>query len=522
MITPSTPLPPSGDLAQSPPLALYTQAALSGLSGLLSLELSDRAIELHFRRGNLEFVGSSHPEDDVGRFLSSQGLVTSELLQRANAEKGRFGGELLGALLGLGLLNPNTAFGALAQRAALLLQKGLCAERGRFRFEPVELPAHRALPLGSRWAMLMEAVRKIPLAELKRRLQPKQDLPLSKSEGKLPLSELRLSPKETRVLAQVDGKRSLRWLAQELPQEVDSLFRLAFVLAELGALSYGGGPVEPPAPPSAAAGSAPTAGPAVPGRATSSTPVAAPTRTASSTPASTSGSTAPPQDFETQIAELRQRAKSFEGQNYFERLGVTAKADSAAVKAAYFKLAKSFHPDTVPAGSPETLAQLKSQLFGVVGEAYRTLADERSRADYAEELLAGTHGEKVDISQIFQAEENFQKACVLVKLRRFKDAVALLDAAIKLNPNEGEFYAWRGHAFLLSSSDRKAALGQAKADIQESLRRNERCAPAHYFMGQIAKLTADTAAELKHFRRAVEIKPDHVDAQRELRRLGGK
>ncbi|HZH04009.1 MAG TPA: DnaJ domain-containing protein, partial [Myxococcaceae bacterium] len=518
-------LPSSGDLARTSPLHLYYLAAAGNLNGLLSLQLSDRTVEIHFRKGNPEYVGSSHVEDDAARFLLAQGAVSTDAVAKAEAEKGRFGGELLGALFGLGLLNPTTAFAALAQRASTLLLRGLSTEYGPFTFEEKELAAHRAMPLGNRWAVLLEAARRLALPELHRRLQSASDLPVMKSGGRVALSDLRLTPQETRALGYIDGVRSLNWLAHDLPQDAEHFFRLAFVLRELEIVSFAAAPMKPP--PSAASTVPDTVNkitaapiPAAPRAAAPKAPP--PAKPASTAPAVAAPKAPSPQDFEAQIADLRKRVAGLKEQNHFQVLGLDVKADAPAVKNAYFKLARVFHPDTVPADAPAALGPLKASLFGAISEAYRTLSDDAARAEYAEELKSGTQGQKVDVSQIFQAEDSFQKGCILVKLRKFPEALALLDEAIRLNPDEGEFYAWRGFARFFTSPDKKQALGPAQQDIQISLKRNERCAPAHYFLGQLAKLTGDNAGALKHFKRTVEIQPEHTDAQRELRLLNSR
>ena len=50
-----------------------------------------------------------------------------------------------------------------------------------------------------------------------------------------------------------------------------------------------------------------------------------------------------------------------------------------------------------------------------------------------------------------------------------------------------------------------------------SLKKNERCAQAHYFIGQIAKLCGDAPAAVRSFQKCLQIQPDHVEAQREIR-----
>lgn len=207
-------------------------------------------------------------------------------------------------------------------------------------------------------------------------------------------------------------------------------------------------------------------------------------------------------------------------QNHFERLGIPMDAPGGAAKIAYFKLARLHHPDTVPHGAPPETAKLKADIFAAIGEAYRTLSDEASRAQYVEELKSGA-GE-VDVLAILKAEELFNRASLLVKNRRFRDAVDLLEDAIVLNPDEGEFYAWRGYARFLAQPEGDRSEGAARADLDEAVRRNPRCVEAHYFLGVVCKLVGNTSEALVHFKRTVQLKPDHVDAAREVRILGAK
>ncbi|EAU61734.1 DUF4388 domain-containing protein, partial [Stigmatella aurantiaca] len=211
MSVPEAP-PAQGTLEQLSPISLYGRIAAGGLTGLLTLGLSDRSLQIHFRKGNPEFVDSSHAEDALGTVLVQARLLTPEQIQQAEAARPRFGGDLLVALFSLGLLQPATAFTQLSQRALSILHKGLRAESGTFTYAPKELPAAQAMPLGNRWAVLSDQVRRIPSADLKRRLQPALNLPIMKSVGMVAASDLRLTPHEVRVLTVIDGVRSLTQL----------------------------------------------------------------------------------------------------------------------------------------------------------------------------------------------------------------------------------------------------------------------------------------------------------------------
>ncbi|MEM7071195.1 MAG: DnaJ domain-containing protein, partial [Pseudomonadota bacterium] len=62
--------------------------------------------------------------------------------------------------------------------------------------------------------------------------------------------------------------------------------------------------------------------------------------------------------------------------DFYELLGVNRKADGAAIKSAYRKLAMKYHPDRNP-GDKEAENKFKQ-----VGEAYEVLRDPEKRAAY--------------------------------------------------------------------------------------------------------------------------------------------
>ena len=223
-------------------------------------------------------------------------------------------------------------------------------------------------------------------------------------------------------------------------------------------------------------------------------------------------------DSATEIKQLTELLAMMKTQNHFEVLSLKDNADGGAVKTAYFKLARLYHPDTVPPNAPEQVAKLKAEIFGRVGDANRMLSDDKTRAEYLEEVKGGNAGEKVDIAQILAAEEKFQKGQILVKARKFPEAVKMLDEAIKA-ADEAEYYAWRGYAKFFTFPDKKLGQAEAMRDLNVCLKRNDKIADLWYFLGYIAKLLGDNAAAKKHFQKCVQLRPEHIDAQRELRML---
>jgi hypothetical protein len=587
--------PGAGSLDIVSALRLYGLCAAGEANALLTLHLSDRTIAIHFKKGAPDFVDSTHPEDSLQAFLLASGLATPQQIGLADAQKARFGGELLPALFGLGLLNPSMAFQQLTERAALLIYKALTAERGTFTLEQVELPGAKAMPLGNKWSVYLEQLRRVPSSDVRRRVNSVFDAPVMRANSWARLSDLKLQPQEVRALNSFDGAHSLADSLLESPLDAEVVIRTAWMLANLELVSFSGAdlsaaptpppdqpfeaapapapvaaavpgpppravapgpppgatapktsvpypqakprppppvvaapapviaaPVAPPAParpvitPQGAAVKPPAA--AAPARPPVAAPAAAPAR-----PPVAPAPAAPPISPSAELKDVLALLEKMKTQNFLEVLGVPRDADAGKVKIAYFKLAKSYHPDTVPPGSAEALAQAKADIFALIGEANRTLSDATLKADYLAELDAGgKKGEKVDITQLLQAEEFFQRGQVLVKNRKYVEAVKALDDAIKANDKEGEYYGWRGWAKYFTIEDKSKAHIDAMRDIEASLKTNPNAAAVHYFHGFLWKLKGDLAKAKASFKKCVELDSRHIDAQRELRTMAGK
>ena len=588
-------LPASGSLEQHGAPRLYYLAASGELTGRLTVTTYDRELLVHFKRGNPEFLDSSHPDDSLATFLTQQRLASPEQIAQAQREAPRFGGDLLGALFGLGLVNPNAVFTQLGQRATALLMRLLINEQGSFTFVAEELPAARSMPLGNRWALYADALRKLPQPELRRRLARAWDLPVMKAGGRVQLADVRLTPQETRALNYFDGVRSLAQLARDVPAEAEVILRTAFMLHPLELVSFADVPVSaspgrPPSPPRGVPPVAPPARPVVPApppagaapprpvvapppvapapaKPASPYPGGAPPTIAAPPPGAKPPGGAPPTvrpppvtssvsavasspstvaraapavmrpvvsspstvrsspsglasaPVPEDLKGLTALFETMKKQTYFEVLGLKKDADANQVKVAYLKAARSFHPDTVPQNAPPEVAKVRADIFALISEANRTLSDPVLREDYTAELAAGGSGSKVDIEKILRAEDCFQKGTIMVKARKYPEALKMLESAIADNPDEGEFYAWRGYAKFLLATDRKAATPDVLRDINLCVSKNPNVANAYYFLGFVAKLNGDHKTALANFKKCVALDPKHIDASRELRTM---
>ena len=293
-------------------------------------------------------------------------------------------------------------------------------------------------------------------------------------------------------------------------------------------------PSVPPRPTGAAAVGAPASAPPRPAASAppGGTPVApaaskAPPRVTSPTRASPPVAVvaAPPAaavpltgDAALQLAHLRATFEALEKADHFEVLGLKrGKVSPGESRKAFFQLAREYHPDTVIEGAPPELRAIKERLFARINEASEILGDDARRKEYEAELDG--EAKNVDVGNIFAAEDAFQKAELLIKARKYPEGLEAIDEAIKLHADEGEFYAWRGWCRFMLAKDRRAAHADCLAEVKKALKLNERCVPAHMFMGQMAKILGDLKAAEAAFKRALDHEPKNLEATRELRYL---
>ncbi len=542
--------PPIGRLEQLSALRLYYLVAAAEADGLLTLDEGASRVRIWFKHGTPHAVDSR--THGLGNYLVEQNAVSAEQFAAASQKAPT---DPVGALFASGQINPSAVFPLIQQHAQAVLHRALQLVKGPFAFDPAAAVPASGFPLGQRWEILVGAARRMDALALKLRLEGRQGF-APRVDGST--GELRLTALELRLLGAFDGRTRLGdILAAVAAQEGEQLQRLAVLLGEIDRLAWDAVGTPAPAAAPAAARATPRPAPAHPAavapaprppppvvpaapkaaapvaKAPAAAPKQAPPKLAapaqpSPAPRPPPPKTGPPKAGPPKasppvavpaaqapaefLADLRQK-------NHFERLGEPpSPAVSPRLKAAYFQLAKLYHPDMLPPDAPPDERKQREEILALLNEAYRTLEDPARRKEYLDQLAAEEAGlGDVDIEAILKAEEDFQRALVLVKGNKIEEGLRIIESCIALNEREGEFYAWRGYARFLLASDRKAAFAPALVDVQKALKLTPRCLPAHLLQGQMHKLIGDEAAARVAFQKVLELDPRNVDAQRELR-----
>jgi tetratricopeptide (TPR) repeat protein len=132
-------------------------------------------------------------------------------------------------------------------------------------------------------------------------------------------------------------------------------------------------------------------------------------------------------DQHTRLSEL----------DYYQLLGVEPDTRGAAIKKAYFKKAKRFHPDALARLGLNRIKTQAGEVFARVSEAYEVLKDDDKRALYDARLADG--GDESDANRLAQAETFYVKATFLMKMGNFREAHPLLESAVELWPDDAAY-----------------------------------------------------------------------------------
>ena len=233
------------------------------------------------------------------------------------------------------------------------------------------------------------------------------------------------------------------------------------------------------------------------------------------------GPSAGPPSVATQrrLDEMRQRADEMPGQNYYQILGVEPDADKATIQAAFFQLAKAWHPDRLT-GDVSEIRDVATRAFARMTEAHQILCDDDRRGEYDALLKqgGGSAEEQEQVARVLRSVSHFQKAEVLLKKGNLKEAEVEARAATEGDPDQPEYkalLAWvTGQLPERVQSGKYADLIAMLNEVIEKQPANER---ARMYRGQLLKRAGKDARAMKDFLWITENNPKNLDAAREVR-----
>ena len=150
----------------------------------------------------------------------------------------------------------------------------------------------------------------------------------------------------------------------------------------------------------------------------------------------------PEREADAQTAALREEILTLHGRldelDCWELLGVDRETPPPKIKRAYLKAAKRLHPDKVVQAGLEEVKSEANAIFAAITRAHEVLTDPDKRRAYEATLEGHT---VIDAESLAQAETCFRKGEILMRAGNFRDALELLEAAVRLWPKEADYQA---------------------------------------------------------------------------------
>ncbi|MBW1744530.1 MAG: DUF4388 domain-containing protein, partial [Deltaproteobacteria bacterium] len=198
---------------------------LSGLLQLLShgnktgvLEVSDgdNKVNIFIKGGIVVHASSSQPEFRLGRILRAKGIVPAEKVQRCLQLAVKKKQKLGRVLLEEGAISKEKLKEILRYQITEIVSSLFLWETGQFQYRDVSFSVEgELLPQMNTMALLLQASRRIDEWSVIRKQITSDEL-IFKLSGKTPQKkEITLNKKEWRILALIDGSRTVKDVVEE-------------------------------------------------------------------------------------------------------------------------------------------------------------------------------------------------------------------------------------------------------------------------------------------------------------------
>ncbi|MFQ6082269.1 MAG: DnaJ domain-containing protein [Candidatus Aminicenantia bacterium] len=216
---------------------------------------------------------------------------------------------------------------------------------------------------------------------------------------------------------------------------------------------------------------------------------------------------------EKEIEEVLALERELANLNYYQILRIPASATPEEIKKSYFSLAKLYHPDKFGRNvSPEVIKKAQ-KVFIQITKAYQALINHQKRQEYDS---GESKEEGKDLSKL--CEMKFRQAKTLYRQGKYKDAIALLEEAIRIKKDKGNYYL----LLALAQSKIPQLHKKAEENFSEAIKL-EPWNPENYVgLGLLYKSENMIIRASKQFEKALAINQDHPVAKKELELIKGE
>jgi DnaJ-domain-containing protein 1 len=204
------------------------------------------------------------------------------------------------------------------------------------------------------------------------------------------------------------------------------------------------------------------------------------------------------------------------GQDHYGVLGVDRNARREAIRDSYYALARRYHPDRFRSGSLTDLLERFEEFFTRVTEAYNTLSDPVSRAEYDQQSATVVADAGKGSDTAYLARQNFLRGRALAGQRKLTEAVTFLENAVQLDPAQAEYHMELGLILSRNPRHREAA----ERSLLQAIELSPTLVAAYVALGQMYAKAGRPGRAARMAREAMRWEPGHLEAEEILAAAG--
>jgi len=230
-------------------------------------------------------------------------------------------------------------------------------------------------------------------------------------------------------------------------------------------------------------------------------------------------------------AEANLRAeihRIMQAEDVFQVLAQPWESEVAEFRNAYFRLARTLHPDRLPVDDPE-LKERAEEAFDKARHAWELLKDDEQRQQTIDRVVHGKLTEEEEAMEEVQAllaiEKLFDRALALFHSGRIVQAAdmfrqVVVQASSHPDFDVPEFHIYYGYCMWRMAHGRD----EEKADegvemMQAALNKNQRHKEGLLLLGRVLRERGHPEEARRFFIKVLKLDPEHKDALRQLARL---
>jgi curved DNA-binding protein CbpA len=457
------------------PVRLLAETAGAGATGILSASRGKHKRLICFEQGQVVFVASNLIEEQLDETLVQNRVLAPIHRAEAKAAAQREEKKITAVLLERNFVQPSALRQAMEQHFTELLRSTLEWPDGEFSFEAgrPDLDGEITARLSCVPLILAHVARHpATVDDVRMRIGPPNMRPVVTARAAATVEQVSLGDVARSLLDACDGSRDVSKLLEQSRYSAEDLLRALYGLLLLG--------------------------------------IVEPARKEKAAKARVMDQVG----REEALARLHQA----QGADHYLVLGVDSRAEEQKIRAAYYQLARRFHPDRFSTGPLADLRPKIEAFFTQVTEAYNTLSDKERRRQYDQEQLEAAAKKTKEPAQdtAYLARENFARARILLDKGRFQDAVVFLENAIQLDDTKADYHLELGRVLIRNPRRRK----DAEQHLRRAVELDPTSVPGFVALGQICRKMGRDDDARDAFNEALRWEPSNVEALDELKQMG--